>query len=50
MVIHEKVVLAGYRKTHDPEKESDVMRIIFHLKIEQTIKKAATKVVNEKLY
>ena len=48
--IHQKVVLAGHRKTHQPEKEFDVMCIVFHLKIEQTIKKAATKVVNEKFY
>ena len=31
------------------KKESDGMWLIFHLKIEQTMKRAAIKVVNEKL-
>ena len=38
------------QKTHHPEKETGIIWIIFHLKIEQTIKKTATEVVNENLY
>ena len=40
---NKKFILAGHRKTHYPEKESDWL--IFYFKIVQTIKKAATKVV-----
>ena len=45
---NQKLVLACHRKSHQPQKESD--RLIFHRKIEQTIEKAAAKVVHEKLH
>ena len=43
MKSNQKFVAAGNRKTHHQEKESDWL--IFHCKIEQTIKKEANKVV-----